>query len=142
MGEAGRREMALVDAGAASYLVRGYLSAWPVEGGTSIGYVWDVFDKARNRIRRTEDAIVVKGSSDDPWSLVTDQALASLAARSADDLAAVLTHTPEAIAGLKPPSSAVAAIGASSPSRVQPPLPQGLRAFRQAFPVEDAAGAR
>lgn len=129
-GEALRREMALVDAVAASYLVRGYLSAWPVEGGTSIGYVWDVFDRSRNRIRRSEDAITVKGSAADPWSLVNDQALTSLASHSADDLAAILTHTPEAIAARRPSAPAAAAIASSAPAPAPLASPQGLRAFR------------
>jgi hypothetical protein len=42
--------------------------------------------------------IAVKGSGDDPWALAGDAALTSVAAKSADDLAAYLSNTPEAAA--------------------------------------------
>jgi hypothetical protein len=124
--EAARREITVADAGSASYFVRGYLSAYAVEGGAALGYVWDVFDKGRRRIQRTEDAIVVKGAAADPWSLVTDQALASLAAKSADDLAAILSNTPEAAAAAGP----AAAIAAAAPVAAAPQLPPAARAYR------------
>ncbi len=127
--EARRREVSIADAAGAQYLVRGYLSTWPVESGTAFGYVWDVFDQSRRRVQRSQDAIVVRGQAPDPWSLATEPALASLAAKSADDLAAVLSNTPEAVAANASPPAA-AAIAAQA--RTQPPaaLPAGLRAYR------------
>jgi hypothetical protein len=40
--------------------------------------------------------ISVKGRGDDPWAIAGDSALGSIAAKSADDLAAFLSNTPDA----------------------------------------------
>ncbi len=79
---------------AAKYIVQGYLSASKTSGGATLGYVWDVFDSRRARIQRIEDAITVQGAGADPWSLADDRALGRLAAKSAEDLAAVLAAVP------------------------------------------------
>ena len=121
--EAARRDVALAPPAAAHYLVRGYLSATPAEGGTAFTYVWDVFDKSRQRIQRTQDSLFVKTPAANPWSAADERVLASLAARSADDLAAVLAQTPEALAARAAP----AAIAASAAPAAT--LPASLRAF-------------
>ena len=66
------------------------------EDGASVEYVWDVFTADKQRAQRLNDVIAVKGEGDDPWALAGDAALASVAAKSADDLAAYLSYTPEA----------------------------------------------
>jgi len=48
----------------------------------------------------------VKGDGADPWRIVGEAALASIAAKSADDLAAFLSNTPEAIAAVRAPAAA------------------------------------
>ena len=78
--------------------MRGYLSASLTADGASIEYVWDVFTSDKQRAQRLNDVIVVKGSGDDPWALAGEAALKSVAAKSADDLAAYLSNTPEAVA--------------------------------------------
>lgn len=98
-GAAAAREVILTDAQQAKYLAKLYLAAYPVDGGAAITFVWDVFDGQKRRQQRIEDALVLKGSSADPWGLVDQAAATQIAARSAEDLAAWLTHTPEAIAG-------------------------------------------
>jgi hypothetical protein len=100
--DAEAREIALTDARTAHYLVRGYLSATAAEGGADVEYVWDVFGPDKRREFRLNDVISVKGTGDDPWAMVTTAALDSVAAKSADDLAAFLSHAPEA----KPATSA------------------------------------
>ena len=99
------RQLAVVDVGKARYLVRGYLSASPTEGGAEIEYVWDVFTAGKQRVQRLDDAIAVKGAGQDPWAIFGEAALTSVAAKSADDLAAFLSNTPEAAptAGAAPP---------------------------------------
>lgn len=92
---AGAQQIAITDAARANYLVRGYLSAYAVEGGTAIGYVWDIFDAARHRTQRVSDAIILKASPADAWSLAEDQVLASLADKSVNDLSVFLAGTPE-----------------------------------------------
>ena len=94
--EAAARDVAIVDAKKARYLVRGYLSAAATKDGAAVEYVWDVFGPDRARAQRLNDAISVKGTGDDPWTIAGGKALDSVAAKSADDLAAFLSHTPEA----------------------------------------------
>ena len=102
--EAGTRDIAVTDPGLAHYLVRGYLDAAPTEDGrTTVRYVWDIYDAGKNHARRLDDSLTVAGSAADPWSLVDDQALASLAARSSDDIALFLAGTPEAAGPAGPP---------------------------------------
>lgn len=97
--EAAEREIALVDPKAAHYLVRGYLSAAPGERGTDVAYVYDVFDAAQRRVERVTDSLTLPATGGDPWAALDDRALASLAGRSADDLAVALSSMPEAQAG-------------------------------------------
>ena len=88
----------MTDAGSARYVVRGYLGVRPSQTGGEIGYVWDVFDAGHHRAQRVEDRIALDGASPDLWTRVDDKVLQALAQRSADDIAAFLTNTPEAIA--------------------------------------------
>jgi hypothetical protein len=90
------RDIVVVDAKSARYLVQGYLSATRGESGASFSYVWDVFTPDKHRAQRLDDEITVAGGDGDPWDLATDAALTSIASRSADDLAACLSNTPEA----------------------------------------------
>jgi hypothetical protein len=83
------------DPKAARYLLRGYLSARPGEGGADIAYVFDVYDRKRVRAARLDASFALKGEGD-AWSLMNGQALDGLAAQSADDIAAWLSQTPEA----------------------------------------------
>jgi hypothetical protein len=69
------------------------------QDGATVDFVWDVFTPDKQRARRLSDSIVVRGSGEDPWALVTDAALDSIAAKCADDLAAYLSNTPEAAPG-------------------------------------------
>jgi hypothetical protein len=83
------------DAGKAHYLLRVYLAASPEEGGASLDYVVDVYDHGRVRRARLGDSFTVKGSGD-AWSLMSTQALDSLASACADNIAAFLSNTPDA----------------------------------------------
>lgn len=94
--EAKAREIVLVDAKKARYLVRGYLSVAATTDGATLEYVWDVFGPDKQRAQRLNDVIAVKGTGDDPWAVAGENALNSVAAKSADDLAAFLSNTPDA----------------------------------------------
>ncbi len=96
---AAERQIALSPPTSAKYLVRGYLSASRVKDGAAVDFVWDVFTPDKQRAQRLADTIVVAGSGDDPWAMVTPAALDSIAAKCADDLAAYLSNTPEAAPG-------------------------------------------
>ena len=84
----------------------------PAESGAEIGYVWDVFDAEHHRAQRMEDRIALDGASPDLWNRVDDRVLQTLAQHSAEDLAAFLTNTPEAIAAATGAASKVAAMPA------------------------------
>jgi hypothetical protein len=104
--EARARDIELVDAASARYLARGYLSAELTEDGASIAYVFDLFTADKRRAQRLSDEVEVKGSGPDPWTLVGEAALGRVAARSAEDLAAYLSNTPEAIVAAPPAPAA------------------------------------
>jgi len=93
------RQIATAAPADAKYLARGYLNATLVQNGAIVDIVWDVFTPDKQRVQRLSDTMVVQGSGDDPWALINDAALASIANRSADDLAAYLSNTPEAAPG-------------------------------------------
>ena len=105
------REIVLVEPKQARYLVRGYLSATPSADGATLEYVWDVYGPGKQREQRLNDVIAVKGAGDDPWAIAGDGALESVAERSADDLAAFLSHMPEA----KPLAPVASAGSAAAP---------------------------
>jgi hypothetical protein len=109
----------------ANYLVRGYLSAYPEGDATAIAFVLDVFDSKKERTQRIEDEVLVKGQAADPWSLVDDRALAAVAAKSSNDLAAVMTNTPEALLAANPPPSDGHNVAAIDGQTVVPATPPG-----------------
>ena len=103
--EAKARDIVIVPADKARYLVRGYLSANAATGGATLEYVWDVFGPDKLREQRLNDIITVKGQGDDPWAIAGDKALASVAALVAiGDLGAV--GASEAVAELARSSNA------------------------------------
>jgi hypothetical protein len=126
-----RANVSMADPDSANYLVRGYLSAYP-EGdtATAVSYVIDVFDAGKQRAQRVEDEVVVRGTAPDPWSLVTDDVLAAVAQKSAADLAAVMTNTPEAIAAAATPVAS-GQVAAAAP----PPPPQDGQTVVAATPA-------
>jgi hypothetical protein len=93
---AAARRIAVANPAKARYLVRGYLTASTIEGGAEVDLVFDVFTPDKKRAQRLSDAIAVRGTGDDAWAMIGDAALDSVAAKSADDLAAYLSNTPEA----------------------------------------------
>lgn len=92
------RDIATTPLPDADYRVRGYLSAYAGDDGkTRYSYVWDVFDRNGRRAQRLMDEVARRGEGD-PWSNVDDKTLTDVATRGADDLAAFLSNTTEAIA--------------------------------------------
>jgi hypothetical protein len=94
--EAAERHIVVADPRRARYLLRGYLAAAPIPSGARIAFVWDLFDRDGRRARRTSDVVDVAGADAETWSS-SDASLAATIARScAEDIAAVLSNTPEA----------------------------------------------
>ncbi|MEJ0050307.1 MAG: hypothetical protein WDN02_03675 [Methylovirgula sp.] len=115
-----RGGISIADAGQPNYLVRGYLSA-DSEGdaATLVSYVLDVFDAGKHRTQRVENEVVLRGTAPDPWSLVNDDVLATVAQKSAADLAAVMTNTPEAIAASTPATAPTQQVADGAPPPAQ-----------------------
>ena len=91
------RDVALVPAEAAQYRLRAYLTASPAQGATRLAYVLDVFDRQGRRVQRLTDEAGVRPDAD-PWEAVDERSLALFADRGAEEVAAFLSNTPEAIA--------------------------------------------
>jgi len=109
--QASAREINLTDPKTANYLVRGYLNSAPAEGGAAFSVVWDVYDANKRRTQRIDDVIFVKEGAPDRF----DQAvLNQIAAQSADDLAAVLSNMPEAIAAASSTSAKTVSVAEAS----------------------------
>jgi hypothetical protein len=133
------REVAVVDPKLARYFVQMHLTAYPAgNGATGLAYVSDIFDARKSRAQRLGDDIVLKGTAADPWSLVDDKAVEAMAARSADDLAAFLSNTPEAVSAAASAPPAIAARPAeaprdtprsNSPIATSPGMPAGALGF-------------
>lgn len=111
------REIRLTGQKTANYLVRGYMSMSPAEGGATFAFVWDVYDSKKRRAQRIDDSIFVKGATAVPEA-IDDAALNQIAGKSADDLAAVLTNMPEAVA-------AANILSAKTVSAARAPAPDG-----------------
>lgn len=112
--QAADREIAMADSASAHYLVRGYISAYASDSGTEVSYVYDIFDaNDQQRVNRVADAMALTGFASDAWALVDDRVMASLAGRSADELASALAATPVAQAALAAPFGASTAPASS-----------------------------
>jgi len=153
--EAKRRQITLVQGSEAPrYKLKGYLSAYEVEGGTALAWVWDMYDTSdEKRARRVDGAQVVKKSSAEPWSSIDDAALQSAAASSMNEVASYLAN-PQAlpvrpaaaqqVAAVSVPSLAAAAPVEAHPPRAsnrpQPdPLPS-VSAFAATFDLPGPGG--
>jgi hypothetical protein len=91
------RDVALAKTESAQYRLRGYLTASAGQEGTRLAYVLDVYDRQGRRVRRLTEEIGLKPETN-PWDAVDDKTLAAFADRGAEDVAALLSNTPEAIA--------------------------------------------
>ncbi len=95
------RQVKLAGQESAKYLVQGHLIAVPGEKSTAFSWIWDIYGADRQRRHRLEDGVTIPAAAADPWSLFSDKVAAEIANKSAQELAAYLTHTPEAIAAAK-----------------------------------------
>lgn len=100
---AAARDITMAEPSTAHYLVRGYLDAASADDGTTVTYVYDIFDaNDQQRVNRVTDVLTLPTSGGDAWAQVDNSVMASLAGRSADALAAALADTPAAKAALAP----------------------------------------
>ncbi len=72
------------------FRLKGYLSAYTAQEGTSISWVWDVYDTRLQRAQRVDGSTLVKQTNADPWAAINDATLNTVAASSMTDIAAYL----------------------------------------------------
>ncbi len=77
-----------------THLVKGYFSALPDEGQTTVIYVWDVLDSAGNRLHRIQGKAVspkasadMPGAASDPWQTMEPAVMESIADTTVNELA-------------------------------------------------------
>ena len=132
-GEAAEaREVVTAPSGSAKYFLRGYLTATPGADGVRLTYVSDLFDRRKQRAQRLTDEVLVPPRGAEPWDSATDTAIAALAAHGAQDLADVLTNTPEAIAAASAPAKQPATEGTTAVARQASPEPVAPRGLADA----------
>jgi hypothetical protein len=119
-GAAPARDITAVAPDRAAYLVRGYLTATPEAEGVRLTYVSDVFDRQKQRAQRVTSEIVAPARGADPWASADFAALNALAAQGAQDLAAVLSNTPEAAAPSPNPDVPTSSSGTTRITRASP----------------------
>ncbi len=89
--EAQGRSIRVVKGGSSpdAYTVRGYLSASTTKQGTKLAYVWDVTNSAGKRAHRIkgEQIVTSKKNARDPWSLIDQNAIKSIAQNTTARLA-------------------------------------------------------
>src|SRR6266852_8103742 len=79
--------------GAASYRVRGYLSAQIVRGRTMIAWVWDVYDGNQQRALRLSGEEPAGKAGRDPWTAADDLVLRKIAQAGLSGLSAMINGT-------------------------------------------------
>jgi hypothetical protein len=122
--EASERKMKVVSRASegATYRVRGYLAASVTNGDGAVDWVWDVFDKDRERVLRVAGVEPV-GKGADVWNKLDDATLERIAAQSLDEINTRLA------AGLPQPSKRTpqATPAATTEPEVEPMEPPAVR---------------
>jgi hypothetical protein len=76
--------------GAATYRVRGYLSAQVIRGRTVIAWVWDVYDRDQQRALRLSGEEAGGKAGRDPWAAADDLMLRKIAQTGFSGLSAMV----------------------------------------------------
>lgn len=90
---AGERKITLEETKSDStdYLMQGYLVADSTAKGTKMSYIWDISDAKGNRAHRINGEEIISSGpikkGTDPWTLVNDKIIASVASKTAAQLA-------------------------------------------------------
>ena len=88
---------------AATYRVRGYLSAQVVRGRTRIAWVWDVYDGSQQRALRLSGEEAAGKPGRDAWAAADDMVLRRIAQAGLSGLSSMINGTP---ADAPPPAPA------------------------------------
>ena len=125
--EAGARQIAVVSRnGAATYRIRGYVSALVERGKTTFAWVWDIYDTDKRRTLRIagEEPATVSRNGRDAWAGADEQVLRRMARDGMDRIAGFLNSSAQPPAALEPePSLATLVLGRDD-------SPEGAGIFR------------
>jgi hypothetical protein len=89
------RNLAIVSReNAATYRVRGYLSAQVVRGRTMIAWVWDVYDGSQQRALRLSGEEPAGKPGRDAWAAADDMVLRKIAQAGLSGLSSMINGTP------------------------------------------------
>lgn len=109
-----------------TYVVKGYFSALPENGSTTIVFVWDVFDPSGVRQHRIQGQEIVPGTAADSWSIVPPATMEKIADRTIADFKAwqsgVAAPAMVAPAVIAPAVAPLSAVVAPVPPVAQPPV--------------------
>jgi hypothetical protein len=91
--EAKRRNIFLAsDKAQARFKLKGYISAYNIQGGTSLSWVWDVYDSQAQRAQRLDGAQTIKRTEADPWAAIDEATLKLAASIAMNDVANYLSN--------------------------------------------------
>ena len=113
------RDVALAKPEAAQYRLRGYLTAAPAQSGPGLSYVLDIYDRQGRRVQRLTEEIAVTPDATS-WEAIDDKSLAAFADRGAEDVAAFLSNTSEAIAAAEKDSGMTVVAGQAKAPEEKP----------------------
>lgn len=90
--EAQTRRIAVVSrSAAATYRVRGYVSALVERDKTSFGWVWDIYNSDKSRVQRINgEELASSGRGRDAWAAADDRVLRRMASSGMDRIAVFL----------------------------------------------------
>ena len=98
------------------FIVTGVMNATPTAEGTTIVYVWDVWDPSRRYQHRITGRETIPGAAyADPWNAVDDSAMQRIASQTSEQLAGFISQMGYEIrmASVPPPASMLSDAGDS-----------------------------
>ena len=67
------------------HILKGYFSAFTDGDKTTVAFVWDVLDGQGNRLHRIRGQEVAQGTAGDPWEVVKDSTMETIATTTIDE---------------------------------------------------------
>ncbi len=85
--EARARGIVILQSGDANstHILKGYFSAFTDGDKTTVGFVWDVLDTSGMRLHRIRGQEAAPGTAEDPWDVVQETTMETIAARTIAD---------------------------------------------------------
>jgi hypothetical protein len=74
------------------FKLKGYISAYAVQGGTSLSWVWDMYDSQSQRAQRIDGSQIVKRVDSNAWAAIDDASLKLAASITMNDVANYLSN--------------------------------------------------